>query len=716
MILVALVTSAVAFDCHCLRAQTSIAGSSLALDSAGSTTLSGPGYLGTYLTVPAGGATINFNVNATEGGTTGAAPHMNIVIADSTLGLNITSTSAADYGTSNVTLPAGTYFVRAERDYAGSGSTSRPFTLNSLAVNTVSGTAATFSNSNTDANALAASDTYIANFRQGPATVKLLGVAPGTPVNVDLSRIAFNFGTSVPGSNLSGINAYLGNTGTTQQSQYQQALNQNFNAIVLENGGKWGSNEAGNTQPATPTMTGVDAFLNYAQAHGMTARMHNLIWGPTSSTSSQQQPAWVVALLNNAAAGDATAKTNLTNAITNRINYFVGGTAQRSLKYSEIDVYNESYHTGQNDSFAGNYWNVSGASGVANIYNQVAAAVAASGATTKTFVNEYNVLQNNGTNYATFYVNNIDQIRDAGGAVGGIGIQYYPNGSSGIGAGDSQHSPARIESTLQNLSVQGLPLSLNEFGVGTGGTTATVSTILTDSLRLMFGTPQATGFFMWGFQSENGGGNLFKPAAALYTVTTSNWNTMAITDVGKAWQDLLGIQDWDGNSNDGWSTHLNTANGNAPTVNADGTINFNGYYGDYKLTIGGKSYDLNFTKGTSNYTLLVNPVLGDFNFDGQVNNADLQAMLDALKDVNSFKTNNGLSDSSLLAIGDFNGDQVVNAADISGMFNRLASGGMSGVPEPATITLAAVLLILVALGGRSQSALRARSARTSGSG
>jgi hypothetical protein len=336
--------------------------------------------------------------------------------------------------------------------------------------------------------------------------------------------------------------------------------------------------------------------LNFAQAHGLTARMHNLIWGPTSSTSSQQQPAWVVTLLNNAAAGDATAKTNLSNAITNRINYYVGGTAQRSLKYSEIDVYNESYHTGQNNSFAGNYWNVSGASGIANIYNQVAAAVAASGATTKTFVNEYNVLQNNGTNYATFYATNIDQIRDAGGAVGGIGIQYYPNGSSGIGSGDSQHSPARIESTLQNLSVQGLPLSLNEFGVGAGGTSATVSTILTDSLRLMFGTPQATGFFMWGFQSENGGGNLFKPAAALYTVNTSNWNSMAITDAGKAWQDLLGIQDWDGNLNDGWTTHLNAANGNAPTVNADGTINFNGYYGDYKLTIGGKSYDLNFTR------------------------------------------------------------------------------------------------------------------------
>src|SRR5262249_23179559 len=210
---------------------------------------------------------------------------------------------------------------------------------------------------------------------------------------------------------------------------------------------------------------GVDAYLNYAQAHNMTARTHNLIWGPTSSTNSQQQPTWVTTLLNNAAAGDATSKTNLSNAITNRINYYVGGTAKRSLKYSEIDVYNESYHTGQANSYAGNYWNVYGASGIANIYNQVAAAVAASGANTKTFVNEYNVLQNNGTNYATFYLNNINEIRNAGGNVGGIGIQYYPDATQAmpIGPGDGQHRPARIETMLWSFMVEGLPPSLNQF-------------------------------------------------------------------------------------------------------------------------------------------------------------------------------------------------------------------------------------------------------------
>ena len=46
-------------------AQTSLTGSSITLKSNTSTTLSSNGYLGTYLVVPAGGATVNFTVNAT---------------------------------------------------------------------------------------------------------------------------------------------------------------------------------------------------------------------------------------------------------------------------------------------------------------------------------------------------------------------------------------------------------------------------------------------------------------------------------------------------------------------------------------------------------------------------------------------------------------------------------------------------------------------------
>jgi endo-1,4-beta-xylanase len=595
-------------------AQTSLTGSGMALQSLGSATMSSPGYLGTYLIVPSGGATINFAANATEGSTgTGAAPHMNLVIADSSFGINVASTSATNYTTPNVTLPAGTYFVRAERDYANSGASTHSETLNNLTVNTVSGSAATFSNASTDANAFASADTYIANFRQGPATVHLTGVAPGTPVSVNLKRIDFNLGNAIQGTSTSGVNAFLGNNNTLQQQKFQPVLNQDFNSLTAGNIGKWASDEA--TQNVV-TMGGVDAYLNYAQAHNMTARAHNLIWG-------NQQPTWV----NNLIAASDTA--DLSTAITNRINYYVGGTAKRSLKYSEIDVYNESYHTGEGSATTPNYWSLYGAGGIANIYNQVAAAAA--GADSKTFVNEYNVLQNNGTNYATFYLNQINELRNAGGNVGGIGVQYYPSATAGTGTGSSQHSPARIVSSLQSLSVEGLPISLNEFGVsGTAptdtnpnpATMAAATQIMTDTMRLVFGTPQVTGFYMWGFHSENNNGanagsNLFVPAAAMYAVNTANWNTWTITNAGKAYEDLLGVKEWDDVIGDGWTTQLDgkpivDGNGNtignnpaAPVVDSSGNITFTGYYGDYQLTIGGKTYAIDLQKGIADYAIAV---------------------------------------------------------------------------------------------------------------
>jgi GH35 family endo-1,4-beta-xylanase len=612
-----------------LLAQATLTGSSMALQSLGSATLSDPGYLGTYLTVPAGGATINFTARATRGASgNGVAPHMNLVIADSRFAINVASTSATNYTTPNVTLPAGMYFVRAERDYDNSSASTSAFTLNNLTVNTTSGASASFSNASSNTNAFAAADTYINNFRKGQATVRVIGASPGTPVSVNLKRLDFSFGDSIDGFTTSGVNTFLGNNGTTQQTKFQQTLNQNFNALSGGNIGKWAHDEA--TQNAV-TMGGVDAYLNYAQAHNMAARVHNLIWGPTSATGSQQQPNWVVNLLNNAAAGDAAAKTNLSNAITNRINYYVGGSAKRSLKYGEIDVYNESYHTGQNNAYAGNYWDIYGAAGIASIYNQVAASAAAAGSNAKTFVNEYNVLQNNGTNYGTFYFNHINDIRDAGGSVGGIGVQYYPTAANGTGAGSSQHNPARIVSTLQNLSVEGLPIVLTEFGVGGTAPTDTVpnpdtmanaTTILADTMRLVFGTPQATGFYMWGFHSENNNGanpgsNLFAKGGALYAVNTANWNTWTITNAGKIYEDLLGVKEWDGTLGNGWNTQLDgktitDGNGNlvgnnpaAPLVDASGNVNFNGFYGDYVLTIGGKTYPLDLQTGITNYTIVV---------------------------------------------------------------------------------------------------------------
>jgi hypothetical protein len=89
---------------------------------------------------------------------------------------------------------------------------------------------------------------------------------------------------------------------------------------------------------------------------------------------------------------------------------------------------------------------------------------------------------------------------------------------------------------------------------------------------------------------------------------------------------------------------------------------------------------------------------GDFNLDGYINNSDIQAMLNALADLNGYKTGNSLSDADLLTIADINSDGVVNSADLSPYLKFLAGGQLPGsivgVPEPA----ACVLAIFGALG------------------
>ena len=99
------------------------------------------------------------------------------------------------------------------------------------------------------------------------------------------------------------------------------------------------------------------------------------------------------------------------------------------------------------------------------------------------------------------------------------------------------------------------------------------------------------------------------------------------------------------------------------------------------------SYNL---KALSVTTLaLVKPQLGDINLDGLVNNADLPAMLDALKNLTSYESAHNLTAADVQLLGDFNSDGLVNGADLPLMLNRLTAGAGSvpEVPEPSTLEL-----------------------------
>ena len=229
-----------------------------------------------------------------------------------------------------------------------------------------------------------------------------------------------------------------------------------------------------------------------------------------------------------------------------------------------------------------------GAGWTANLYNQVQTAVTNVGANTKLFTNEYNVLTSNGDNYGQWYSQHIESIRNGNGpntgAVTGIGTEFYNTPGTTTSVGNNSHvNPARDYATWQNLAAQGLPLEVTEFGETTG-TAADEATSLTAAMTLAFGTPQMTGFTLWGFYGYSG---IYSGAAGSVLYNSS----FQITAAGTAYETLL----------NSYTTDVTT------TINADGSVTLpNGaFYGDYQVIVGGKSYGFTYDPSTNNYVVAV---------------------------------------------------------------------------------------------------------------
>ena len=105
----------------------------------------------------------------------------------------------------------------------------------------------------------------------------------------------------------------------------------------------------------------------------------------------------------------------------------------------------------------------------------------------------------------------------------------------------------------------------------------------------------------------------------------------------------------------------------------------------------------------------ITPMRGDFDPDGQVNAADIPAMLKALTNENAYQLLYGLTNNDLQTIGDFTGDGTVTNADIQPLLDLVASNGggsIAAVPEPSTAILATVGLIILMAAGRKAAANR----------
>ena len=99
-------------------------------------------------------------------------------------------------------------------------------------------------------------------------------------------------------------------------------------------------------------------------------------------------------------------------------------------------------------------------------------------------------------------------------------------------------------------------------------------------------------------------------------------------------------------------------------------------------------------------TYSATPVKGDFDRNGVVSVADVQAMMTALTDLSGYSATNHLSlPDDLVQLGDFDSDMKVTNLDLQGLLNLLANnsggGSMSAVPEPTSVALICIGGLLV---------------------
>jgi GH35 family endo-1,4-beta-xylanase len=532
------------------------------------------GYVGTYLHLDAPGAvTVSVRAGGRSGGT--CKPFMVLAVGDTRVGFEVGP--EREYP-ETVNLAAGTHFFRADL------SNGKPACASPLAIYKFSVWGATVLNQASDANALAAADTYIQSGRRGRARLRFDGAAPGTPVHLRLKRHAFHFGVNIPGT----TNRFLveGAKPDSEAGRFQRFVLEHFNTIVPSNAGKWEYNEG---TRGFVTMDYIDLMLRWAARHGMAARMHTLLW------DSPQQPVWVHELVARASEGDVAAQEDLTRAIERRIRYYV---RDRAEMYQELDVINESLHHPR-------YTNLLGEAELRDVFNLVARAARDVGGVVRGYVNEFNVLQHSHEllrdslpqgqtpgptwsmdkvhdgvpdPYANWYRRHVDALRADGAEVGGIGVQYYADPKPGL---KTPHSPGRIYTTLQNLTATGLPVTLTEFGVQNGGSATDAAAILEDTMRLVFGTPGANGFLMFGFWE----GAIWDVAPAAVLVD-KDWK---LTEAGKRYEALMAA----------WGTEASAV------VGPDGTLEMTGFYGDYAVEAAGKKLSFWLAKGQTEYALSI---------------------------------------------------------------------------------------------------------------
>lgn len=392
--------------------------------------------------------------------------------------------------------------------------------------------------------------------RQATVTVKtenLAGAAlNGATVKVEMLNPAFRFGTAIVTDELT--------PGTASYSaQGLAAVQTYFNSVTFGNYMKWTYFES---RPVATTLAMIDrvfALRAFNADVDMALRGHTTVWG-----ASYQLPADLRAMTS-----AADVKARILSHVTEYHTAFKGSGV------TTFDLYNEHFHEREfimNKAVPGSTASTMIAEQAAVAADWFKAAQAADPAA-KLFINEYNILN--------FWVENdsdvkaykafIDAVRDAGGPVGGIGLQAHI---------DRMLSKEQITRRLNLLAapmpatvnhpagLPGLPIEVTELDINTQGWTSATpeqqAQVTANILDACYENPAVEGITIWGIRdSIHWRGN-----AIMYN--DSNPNNWVLKPSGQAWVDRV---------KGTWWTNL------SGTTSAAGTTSGTVFKGLHRITV-----------------------------------------------------------------------------------------------------------------------------------
>ena len=376
-------------------------------------------------------------------------------------------------------------------------------------------------------------DQSIASHRKGELIVT---AKPGVRVSVEQVTHEFWFGSAIPNSFVDG--SMLKN----DKEQFEEKFLANFNSAVTENAVKWGTMER---RKGAVDYSVIDGILNWTEKNNIPLRGHNLFWGIPEFV----QP-WVKELSDE----------ELKQTLKKRAETV---TARYKGRFVEYDLNNEMVH--------GNYYEDRLG---ADITKKMAEWSQNGDPEIKLFLNDYDILT--GVKLKE-YMAQIRRLLKQGVPIAGIGVQGHLHAET--------FDRVQLKSALDSLAQFQLPIRITEFNMPgqrskyyenrglklTPEEEETKAKELVDYYKICFAHPAVAGIIMWGFWE----GANWIPTSSLYK---RDWSP---TPAAIAYQNLI-FKEW-------WTNKKGK-------TNRKGELSVPAFFGKYKVTVAGKTKEINLTK------------------------------------------------------------------------------------------------------------------------